>query len=163
MSKKYTHSQQDPPIVSDCQVEYNISSVTNDYHPILAFSNLEYISTNVIKIIQKGLPKSILYFLTEHLNVSMDRISDLIHISHRTLQRKSDNDLLGIHISEHIVAIIKVIKRGKVVIGSESAFKEWAHAKLPALEEKTPIDYMNTSLGCALLTRILGRIEHGVY
>src|SRR5690554_2079671 len=48
---------------------------------------------DLITITRKGLPKSVVYSVCEVLDISMDKLSDLLHISHRTLQRKADDDL----------------------------------------------------------------------
>ena len=118
---------------------------------------------DLIKVTREGLPKRTVSALAKKLNISMERLSDLLHISHRTLQRKAPADHLSVHVSEQILAIAEVIRRGLEVIGDDERLVLWLHSDLRSLEFKKPIDLMDTSIGTQMLLDILGRIEHGVY
>ncbi len=118
---------------------------------------------DLIALSRAGLPKKSLTALSKKLNISMERLSQLLHVSHRTLQRKSPTDHLSVHVSEQILAIAEVVRRGVEVLGSESALDTWLQSELPALADRRPIDLMDTSFGTQLLLKVLGRIEHGVY
>ena len=93
----------------------------------------------------------------------MERLSQLLNISIRTLQRKSPTDKLSVHVSEHMLSIAEVVMRGTEVLGSERSFETWLHSTLTSLDDRKPIDIMDTSIGTQLILNILGRIEHGVY
>ena len=118
---------------------------------------------DLILLTRSGLPKKTLDALSKRLNISMERLSQLLHISLRTLQRKAPGEHLSVHVSEQILAIAEVIRRGIEVLGDESQLEIWLHSELPALSDRKPIDLMDTSFGTQLLLKILGRIEHGVY
>ena len=93
----------------------------------------------------------------------MEQMSSLIHVSHRTIQRKSDTDLLNVCSTEQILEIAEVISRGIEVLGTLEAFTKWLQAKLRVLNYKTPLDFLDTTFGAKLIKDILGRLEHGVY
>jgi len=118
---------------------------------------------DLIKITRVGLPKKSLDALAKKLGVSMERMSALLHISHRTLQRKSPTDHLSVHVSEQILSIAEVIRKGIEVMGDQDRLEIWLHSELSSLNHKKPIDLMDTTFGTRILIRILGRIEHGVY
>lgn len=118
---------------------------------------------DLINLSRAGLPKRTVSALAKKLNISVERLSALLHISHRTLQRKAPADHLSVHVSEQILAIAEVIRRGLEVIGDDVRFVSWLHSDLRSLDFKKPIDLMDTSFGTQMLLRILGRVEHGVY
>ncbi|RLD28825.1 MAG: antitoxin [Bacteroidetes bacterium] len=118
---------------------------------------------DLIEITRKGLPKSVVQTISNILSISMEKMSQLIHVSYRTIQRKSDKDLLNVYSTEQILEIAEVISRGIDVLGSIKAFTAWLHTKLRVLNYKTPLDFLDTTFGARLIKDILGRIEHGVY
>lgn len=118
---------------------------------------------DLIEISRRGLPKSIIQTLSTMLSISMEKMSQLLHISHRTIQRKNDSDLLNINSTEQVLEIADVISRGIEVFGSLDAFTSWLHSELRHLNYQKPIDYLDTSFGITLIKDALGRIEQGVY
>jgi len=118
---------------------------------------------DLIKISRKGLPKSVVVTLSEVLSISMEKMSSLIHVSHRTIQRKNDNDLLNVYSTEQILEIAEVISRGIDVLGTLKAFISWLHKDIRALNYAKPLDFLDTSFGTVLIKDTLGRIEQGVY
>lgn len=118
---------------------------------------------DLIEVTRKGLPKSVIQTLSTILSVSMEKMSQLLHVSHRTLQRKNDNDLLNVYPTEQILEIADVISKGIEVFGSIDKLSKWLHSELRHLNYKKPIEYLDTTFGVAMVKDTLGRIEHGVY
>ncbi len=118
---------------------------------------------DLIEITRKGLPKSVIQTISTILSISMEKMSQLLHVSHRTLQRKSDTDLLNVYPTEQILEIADVISMGIEVFGSIDMFTKWLHLELRHLNYKKPIEYLDTTFGVALVKDTLGRIEHGIY
>ena len=118
---------------------------------------------DLILLTRSGLPKKSLDTLSTKLGISMERLSQLLNISLRTLQRKDPTDRLSIHVSEHMLAIAEVIIRGTEVMGSQQSLETWLHSALTSFNDLKPIDIMDTSIGTQLILNTLGRIEHGVY
>ena len=118
---------------------------------------------DLIDITRKGLPKSVVATISNILGISMEKMSSLIHLSHRTVQRKRDDELLNIYSTEQIIEIAEVISRGIEVLGTIELFTAWLHKEIRVLDYKKPLDYLDTSYGTKLVKDILGRIEHGVY
>jgi putative toxin-antitoxin system antitoxin component (TIGR02293 family) len=117
---------------------------------------------DLITITRKGLPKSVVYSVCEVLNISMDRLSDLLHISHRTLQRKADDDLLGVSSSEQLFEIAEVVSEGIAVLGTLENFRSWLHSNPYIFGGQKPLDFLDTRFGIQHVKNILGRIAHGV-
>jgi putative toxin-antitoxin system antitoxin component (TIGR02293 family) len=118
---------------------------------------------DLIEVTRKGLPKSVVRTISNILSISMEKMSELIHVSYRTIQRKSDKDLLNVYSTEQILEIADVISRGIEVLGSIEAFSVWLRKELRVLNYKTPLDFLDTTFGVKLIKDTLGRIEHGVY
>lgn len=118
---------------------------------------------DLINITRKGLPKSVVQTISAILGISMEKMSQLIHVSHRTIQRKSSTDLLNVYSTEQILEIADVISRGIEVLGTLERFTAWLHSKIRHLNYEKPINYLDTSFGTRLIKETLGRIEYGVY
>ncbi len=119
---------------------------------------------DLVDVTRVGLPKKSLDTLAKKLGVSMERMSALLHISHRTIQRKLPTDHLSVHVSEQILSIAEVVRKGlEVFEDDEQELEEWLHGPISSLDYKKPIDLMDTTFGTRILIKILGRIEHGVY
>lgn len=118
---------------------------------------------DLIQASREGLPKRTLTALAHKLDISMERLSGLLHISHRTLQRKGPSEHLSVHVSEQILAIADVVRKGLELFGSDERFALWLHSDLQSLDFQKPLDFMDTSFGTQILLKILGRIEHGVF
>lgn len=118
---------------------------------------------DLIDLSRVGLPRKTLDILAAKMGVSMEKLSHLLHISIRTIQRKAATDHLSVHVSEQLLAMAEVIRRGHEVLGDEHQLEVWLHSELAALDHKKPIDLMDTTFGTGILLKILGRVEHGVY
>ncbi|MBL4662693.1 MAG: DUF2384 domain-containing protein [Flavobacteriaceae bacterium] len=118
---------------------------------------------DLIHLTRTGLPKSVVATVSAVLGVSMEKMSSLLHVSHRTIQRKEDHELLNVYSTEQILEIATVISRGIEVLGTMENFTKWLHKEIRVLSYKKPIDFLDTSFGARLVKDILGRVEHGIY
>lgn len=117
---------------------------------------------DLITITRKGLPKSVVYSICEVLAISMDRLSDLLHISHRTLQRKADDDLLTVSNTEQIFEIADVVSKGIEVFDTLDNFRNWLHSTPYIFNGQKPLDFLDTKFGIQYVKNIIGRIAHGI-
>ncbi|WP_026450647.1 type II RES/Xre toxin-antitoxin system antitoxin [Aequorivita capsosiphonis] len=117
---------------------------------------------DLIHITRKGLPKSVVYSLCEVLNISMDKLSDLLHVSHRTLQRKADDDLLTVSNSEQLFEIAVVVSEGIDVFETLDNFRKWLHSTPYIFNGQKPLDFLDTRFGIQYVKNIMGRIAHGI-
>ena len=165
--KNYNQQQAIKNLVSEPEVFYGLSNKYDRIISILGGSVSVGRAINndidLIEITRKGLPKSVVITLSEILGISMEQMSSLIHVSHRTIQRKSDTDLLNVYSTEQILEIAEVISRGIEVLGTLEVFTKWLQAKLRVLNYKTHLDFLDTTFGAKLIKDILGRLKHGVY
>ena len=160
--------RKDESTISEATVAYR--SASDRYTDLITvlggaqtIKNKVHNKMDLIQLTRSGLPKKSLDTLSTKLGISMEKLSQLLNISIRTLQRKNPTDKLSVHVSEHMLSIAEVIMRGTEALGSERSFETWLHSTLTSLDDRKPIDIMDTSIGTQLILNILGRIEHGVY
>lgn len=117
----------------------------------------------LIALSRNGVKKSSLKSLAAFLGVTMEEVSDMLHTSYRNIQRKDDDELFDSLKSARILSLASFVQRGIEVLGSRHSFTEWLHSPLPVLQDKRPVEYLDTDFGVDVLSRILGRLEHGVF
>ncbi len=117
---------------------------------------------DLITITRKGLPKSVVYSVCDVLDITMDRLSDLLHISHRTLQRKANDDLLAVSITQQLFEIAEVVSEGIKVFDTLDNFRKWLHSSPYLFNGQKPLDFLDTRFGIQYVKNILGRIAHGI-
>ena len=93
----------------------------------------------------------------------METMSGLLHSSYRNIQRKDDDELLDTLKTEKVLELAALAQRGIEVIGDKESFAEWLRSPLISLGNKAPLDFLDTSFGIQMITKILGRLEQGVY
>ncbi len=164
-SKKYKSAGNEPlQVLEEPAVQY---LATNSMKVILGGkgSNLHVVNNDIdlIEITRKGLKKNTLFFLADYLGISMGQLSDLLHTSHRNLQRKDANETMDSYKTEKVLELASFAVRGTSVIGDADGFREWLKYPLPALGNKKPLDFLDTTFGIQMVSKILGRLEQGVY
>ena len=110
-----------------------------------------------------GIPKKALLYLADKANLSVRAVARILHITERTLQRKSDSDLLSEAVSEHVIQIAEVYSRGHGVFDTMENFQAWIHTPSTALGDRRPIDLLSSRYGAQMILDELGRIEYGVF
>jgi putative toxin-antitoxin system antitoxin component (TIGR02293 family) len=159
--KPYPISEDKPSMVEEAALQYETMRAILGGNK----SSVKSISgdADLISLSRTGIKKSSMRSLSSYLGISMDKMSNLLHTSHRNIQRKDDDDLLDTLKSEKVLELAAFAKRGIEVIGSKEAFIQWLHAPIPALDNKQPVDFLDTSFGVQMVLKVLGRLEQGIY
>lgn len=118
---------------------------------------------DLINCIRLGLPRKALNILMTITGLTINEITNILHISDRTLRRYADDQKLNAEQTERLIEIAKLYSRGEEVFGSLDVFKEWMDSTVMALGNKKPKAFLDTSLGINMLMDELGRIEYGVF
>ena len=150
-----------PSIVSEAAVQYDSLKVIlggNKSVPKTISSDMD-----LINLSRHGVRKSSLKSLAGYLGITLEKMSSLVHSSHRNIQRKDEDELLDTLKTEKVLELAAFIKRGIDVIGTEEAFKEWVHSPILALGNRKPIDFLDTTFGIQMALKVLGRLEQGVF
>ena len=136
-----------------------IMGYTNQYKSI-TFMEGDF---DLINLSRNGIKKSSLKSLAEYLGTNMETISELLHSSYRNIQRKDEDQLLDTLKTEKVLELAAFAQRGIEVIGNKESFAEWLHSPVVSLGNKMPLDFLDTSFGIQMVTKLLGRLEQGVY
>ncbi len=90
--------------------------------------------------------------------------SEILHISERTLQRYAKaNSNFPFSVTDRILQIDKLIKRGIHVFGSMEKFIGWLRENPFMLEGRLSFQSLRSIEGVNLIFTQLGRIEHGLF
>jgi putative toxin-antitoxin system antitoxin component (TIGR02293 family) len=157
----YKSASEIPSIVSEAALQYDTLKVIlggNKSVPKTISNDMD-----LINLSRHGVKKSSLKSLMHYLGITMEKMSSLLHTSHRNIQRKDEEELLDTLKTEKVLELAAFIKRGIDVIGSEDAFKEWLHSSILALGNRKPIDFLDTTFGIQMSLKVLGRLEQGVF
>jgi len=150
-----------PSTISEAAVQYDTLKVIlggNKSVPKAISSDMD-----LINLSRHGVRKSSLKSLAGYLGISMEKMSSLVHSSHRNIQRKDEDELLDTLKTGKVLELAAFIKRGIDVIGTEDAFREWVHSPIIALGNRKPIDFLDTTFGIQMALKVLGRLEQGVF
>ncbi len=112
--------------------------------------------------IRNGLPCGGIEALSSKLKLTINELSEYLHVSAKTLQRHKGK-LLSPNVSDRLFRIAQVYARCEEVFGNEEAAALWLKEPIGALNGEKPINYLDTSMGTEIVMTILGRIEYGVY
>jgi putative toxin-antitoxin system antitoxin component (TIGR02293 family) len=115
------------------------------------------------ELIHSGLPKRSFDYLLQVTGLPLTEMADIFNITDRTLRRYKPATILNREQSERALEIARLYSRGTEVLGDLEYFRLWMSSPIPALGGKQPKSFLGTSLGIGLVTKILGRMEYGVY
>ena len=157
----YNLEEEIPSLVEEAAVQYETLRVILGGNKTVKKSLAG--AFDLISLSRTGIKKSTLKSLADYLGITMETMSGLLHSSYRNIQRKNDEELLDTLKTEKVLELAAFAQRGIEVIGNKESFAEWLHSPLISLGNKTPLHFLDTSFGIQMVTKILGRLEQGVY
>ena len=119
---------------------------------------------DLIAATRHGISASILFELAIALSVDRKCVSELLHISERTLSRRLKGDAkLTADESDRAVRLARMISSATEMIGDPGKASRWLQTANRALEGHRPFDLLDTDTGVEAVRDVLGRIAYGVY
>lgn len=118
---------------------------------------------DIIKLAREGFPKRVLLSLAKKISLSIQELSNILHLSERTLQRYDDDAIIKTEYAEKAVELARLYTRGEEVFGTMGKFKLWVKAPSFVFNGEAPVSMLDTSAGFDMVFRELGRIEHGIF
>jgi putative toxin-antitoxin system antitoxin component (TIGR02293 family) len=102
--------------------------------------------------------------IADNTPFTMAEWSKMLHISERTLQRYAKNNSAFAPINaERAIQIIKLLYKGKEVLGSIDKFYNWLNRNPYMLEGNLSLQSLTTSDGISNVFTQLNRIEQGLF
>jgi putative toxin-antitoxin system antitoxin component (TIGR02293 family) len=118
--------------------------------------------TDLIAVARAGIETKYIKTIQEYTSLSEKELIRILPISSRQLTRYTDNHKLNKAITSHLLELIEVFQKGYRLFGKDK-FKIWIRTENKVLNNNSPLDIMDTSLGIEMIEDVIGRIEHGVY
>jgi len=117
---------------------------------------------DLIAVSRKGISASQLNSLQQSTGLDNAQLARILQITTRTLQNKKGSDLHSISVSEKALKLSQLYQNGYATFGDKPRFKAWMRSPVLALNNKTPLSYLDTLFGFELVEQVLGRIAHGI-
>ncbi|HEV7602384.1 MAG TPA: antitoxin Xre/MbcA/ParS toxin-binding domain-containing protein [Bradyrhizobium sp.] len=122
---------------------------------------------DVHEMLLSGLPWEALNHLSQHLLVlgKGDSLEKAIGISPRTFQRRmaEPTKRLSLMQSGRTWKFVEILARATAIFGSQEDAENWLERNAIGLEQRRPIDLLQTPAGVELVEEHLTRLEYGVY
>ncbi len=118
---------------------------------------------DILNLTRNGLPKRLLMLLVAKISLTLQEVSDIMHVSERTLQRYDDDTVVKTEYAEKAIELARLYDRGEDVFGSIDKFKIWIRTPSVIFKGETPLSLLDTSVGFDMVLDELGRIEHGIF
>jgi putative toxin-antitoxin system antitoxin component (TIGR02293 family) len=153
--------------VSKMEKDKKIKKPSAEYKPHSKVSKVHEPMVSFMPVKQMPLVKDFNYKefkkISDNVPFTLQEWSELLHISERTLHRYAKaNSSFPFSVTDRILQIDKVIKRGVEVFGSLDKFIRWLRINPPALEGRISIHSLKSFEGINLVLTQIGRIEHGI-
>lgn len=163
MSEKIKHIAKNE--VNEPMVAYISAGIDNSFYTLLSGVKPARFSTDfdLLKLTREGLPKKVLTSLAKKIAITLQELSDIMHISERTLQRYDDDAIIKTEYAEKAIELARLYSRGQEVFGSMDKFQRWMKTPGHVFRNETPISLLDTSVGFDMVLKELGRIEHGIF
>lgn len=100
--------------------------------------------------------------LMANLQASRKTMLFTLAVSPRTLTRRREEGVLSAEESDRALRVARVAATAEEVLGGRDAAVDWLQQPNRALGGRVPLDLLRTDAGAALVTDVLGRLEHGV-
>jgi len=117
----------------------------------------------MMEVVRLGVSKIKLLSLADKMEISVAELAEILHISLRTIQRYDDSDTLDTHISEHIMLIDRLYRKGHAFFKTPHDFNQWMKSELFAFNYQKPISFIDTYSGIETVYDKLGQFEYGIF
>jgi putative toxin-antitoxin system antitoxin component (TIGR02293 family) len=114
--------------------------------------------------VQDGFPYKAFLSLTKTMEVSNQRLANLVQISDRTLIRRSREGVLRTDESERLLRIARIYSLAvQLFEGEPSSAQSWLSRSNRALRGESPLEVAKTEEGAREVEYLIKRLEHGVF
>jgi putative toxin-antitoxin system antitoxin component (TIGR02293 family) len=126
-------------------------------------SSAKYSPSDLVELIESGLPVRELDELQVGLGVPMEKLFPILGISKTTGHRRKAAGKLDPAESDRVVRLARLLGRAIEVMESEENARRWLSSPQFGLGGAMPLEFAKTEAGAREVEALLGRIEFGVY
>ncbi len=97
--------------------------------------------------------------------INANQFYSVLGITERTMQRRAASaaKTLDANASDRTLRLVAVISQAIEVFGSQEAAERWLASPAMGLDQRKPIDLLQSSEGTELVRTLLSRMAYGVY
>ena len=118
---------------------------------------------DIIDTIRLGLPKAGVDTFLEKTSVDREKLSQVLHISTRQLNRYKPEQLLSPEQSNFLYELTRIYTRALDILGDQATAEHWLERAQLALGNQSPLQLLDTAEGYRLVDDLLSQIEYGFY
>lgn len=121
----------------------------------------------LVNLLRSGLPKAFTKDLEQRTGLTTVEVAQVLQIKKRTLQRwqmsAESGSLMNSFQSSQLWTLGVVWERTVYVFGSDNLGLAWLRAGHTGLQGQTPLNLLETPIGCCVVLRHLERIDSCTY
>jgi len=156
-------AEDEPPVSEAAEIEKTANLLGG---PRIFHGGLRH-PLDVHELLTRGLPGQALTYAIRHVSVLSDEtlFERAVGMSRRTSQRvkRTPNKPLSKEQSGRLWKFAEILTKATEVFGSQEEAERWLQQPAIGLEQRRPIDLLQTPAGVKLVEDFLGRLEYGVY
>jgi putative toxin-antitoxin system antitoxin component, TIGR02293 family len=114
------------------------------------------------RLVQEGLPYQSLEKVMKKFRLELVEAQRVLLVPPRTLARRKEKARMRAVESDRLIRLARVGAHAVQVFGTDEKAATWLHRPNRALDNRTPLDLLQTDLGTKQVEDVLSRIEHGV-
>ena len=119
---------------------------------------------DLIEIVKEGLPMESVAFLQNNFGFTNKEMSHILSISESTYQRRIRAKLrLTQDETEKAISLAEVYEKGIEVFEDKQDLEYWFASPISALQDKKPIDLLETMIGRKQVLNVLNVLLHGLF
>ena len=118
---------------------------------------------DLIAAAEAGLPVGEVEALRGNLEVSLERLLEVLGIARATFHRRKTEGRLRSDESDRVLRFARLFGKAVQALETVENTRAWLMAPQRGLGGSVPFNYAATELGARAVEDLLGRIEHGVY
>lgn len=128
---------------------------------------LAYLHKPAIEVIDRvrtGFEVSLVGKYAKRIGMPKEEFFVLIDLSRSTAHRmEQENKVMDRLRSDAFAGAARVIEKAREMLGSDDATRKWLSTAVPALNFKTPQEWLDTSDGRQIVSSLLDQIQSGAY
>lgn len=129
-------------------------------HQIIGSNKQKLSELEVMDNIRQGLPVKVLNTLSKEMMLSKDKVCEVLGLSSGTISRRTK---LNKDEADKLYRLARIFALAINVLENKQQAIKWLNTPKAALDQKIPLDLMDTEIGSREVEKLLNRIEYGVY
>ncbi len=112
--------------------------------------------------VDAGLPYASMEVVMAKFGLARSETATVLRLPERTLARRKKSRRLRSDESDRLLRLARIGAQATEVLGSEEKAAQWLRRLNRALDDRSPLQLLDSDIGAKQVEDVLGRIEHGV-